>query len=195
MRKLKSRIQKETDTEAVGEQIPTASDSELQQLVETLCASLPQLLQEPLEFDKALRLIESVAREQVLRAELRAQIKPKKTPSTTVILGYPKPAGCGVNPRASARTSRKRGCPGYKIRLPGCQLKELRAVVECMGWNLNSFVTCALIEAKLAALHRLGLDTEEVVRLNKQAKTRLAEQFRSVQKLQLKTGLDNFKGN
>jgi hypothetical protein len=100
------------------------------------------------------------------------------TPATAggVVTGY---LGTGLRLHRTRKSSpkRKRGYPGFRIRMLEFYVDEILAVCECMGTTARDFVYCSLLAALRAAALEIGMDPHHIARLNKRQRAAICHKY------------------
>jgi hypothetical protein len=76
------------------------------------------------------------------------------------------------------RPKRKRGYPGFRIRMMDCYVEQIRAAVECTGVGVSQFVYHALLTALGETAAKIGMAPCDIARLRKRARAEIRRQYR-----------------
>jgi hypothetical protein len=81
------------------------------------------------------------------------------------------------SPPRKRQHKRKRGYPGFRIRMMDFYVEEIRAVVKCIGWDISHFVSFALHKACNEAATEIGLEPRDIARLSKRERAEIRRKY------------------
>lgn len=96
-----------------------------------------------------------------------------------VVIGYQVP-GLGAVCARKSRSKRKLGFPGFRIRMTGHYVEQIRAAAQCAGWTLSQFLYHALLQARDEVAKEVGLRPEDLDKLSDRERVAVCRKYRAV---------------
>jgi hypothetical protein len=96
-----------------------------------------------------------------------------------VVIGY-RGTGLAVDSGRNSIAKRKGGYPGFRIRMASFYVESVHAIVKCIGWDVQHFVSQAILSAVHEAAREIGVDPPDIAKLSDRQRAEICRKYRSV---------------